>query len=174
MEPNGPFQMQYYEQGHGNSNGFPPNYSQNPGISSPNNNLQSSQPTPYPYRPMENGISRFMNESFEGQSYPQHPSQFYQQPGVNSRRSDPNFPMKNQMGAQGFPSQMQHPNFATSRDNFSSGSYNSFVSANMKGRLPSEGDMFTSSAQNFPQMRQNFTTSVSRVSFHGPRICLVE
>ncbi len=164
MEPNGPFPMQYYDQGHGNSNGFPPNFSQSPSISSPNNSM-TNQAAPYAYRPMENGISRYMNESFDGQNFGQHPSQFYQQSGINPRRNDSNFPMKTQqMGAQGFPNpQMQ--GFGTSRDNFSSGNFNSFMPGNMNERIQQEGDMFTSSAQNFPQVRQNPINSLSRVSF---------
>ncbi len=162
MEPNGPFPMQYYDQGHGNSNGFPPNFSQSPSISSPNsNNSLSSPAAPYGFRPMENGISRYMNEQFDGQNFGQHPAQFFQQSAANSRRNDPNFAMKNQ--AQGFPNQMQQ-HFATSRDNYSSGNFNSFMSPNMKERLQSEGEMLNSSAQNFSQVRMNPTTSVPRVS----------
>ena len=161
MEPNSPFQMQYYDQGHGNSNGFPPSYSQSPGMSSPSNNLPSQTP-PYAYRSMENGMSRFMADSFDSQNFQQHPNQFYQQQ-QNVRRNEANFPFKNQ---QGFPSQPQQAgNFVGSnRDVFSSPNYNSFLPSSMKGRMPSDGDMFASSAQNFPQPRQSFTTSASRVS----------
>ena len=161
MEPNSPFQMQFYDQGHGNANGFPPNYSQSPGMSSPNNSL-SSQTPPYGYRGMENGMSRFMPDQFDSQSFQQHPSQYYQQQ-QNMRRNDPSFPFKNQLGSQqGF--QNQQGNYVGSRDSFSSANYNSFLPSNMKGRMPSESDMFPSSAQSFSQGRQNFTTSSSRVS----------
>lgn len=154
--------MQYYDQqGHGNSNGFPPSYSQSPGMSSPSNNLPSQTP-PYAYRSMENGMSRFMAEPFDSQNFQQHPNQFYQQQ-QNVRRNEANFPFKNQ---QGFPSQPQQAgNFVGSnRDGFSGPNYNSFLSSNMKGRMPSDSDMFASSAQNFSQARQSFTTSSSRVS----------
>jgi len=162
MEPNSPFQMQFYDQGHGNANGFPPNYSQSPGMSSPNNSL-SSQTPPYGYRGMENGMSRFMPDQFDSQSFQQHPNQYYQQQ-QNMRRNDPSFPFKNQLGSQqGF--QNQQGNYVGSRDSFSSANYNSFLPSNMKGRMPSESDMFPSSAQSFSQGRQNFTTSSSRDPF---------
>ena len=161
MEQNSPFQMQFYDQGHGNANGFPSNYSQSPGMSSPNNSL-SSQTPPYGYRGMENGMSRFMADQFDSQNFQQHPNQFYQQQ-QNMRRNDANFPFKNQLGSQqGY--QNQQGNYVGSRDGFSSPNYNSFLPSNMKGRMPSESDMYPSSAQNFPQGRQNFSTSSSRVS----------
>lgn len=164
MEPNSPFQMQYYDQGHGNSNGFPPSYSQSPGMSSPNNSL-SSQTPPYAFRGMENGMSRFMADQFDSQNFQQHPNQFYQQQ-QNMRRNDGNFPYKSQLGSQqGFPN--QQGNFVANHDSFSNATYNSFLPSNMKGRMPSDSDMFSSSAQSFSQARQNFTTSVSRVSLES-------
>eukprot|EP00794_Sanderia_malayensis_P000399 gene399-1033_t len=166
MEPNGPFQMQYYDQGHGNSNGFPQTFSQSPSISSPNNSM--SNPAAYAYRPMENGISRYMNESFDNQNFAQHPSQYYQQPNVNQRRND--FPVKSQqIGGQNFlpQTQIQQPNFAT-RDSFSSGgNFNSFMPTNMKDRMVADSDMFTSSAPNFSQVRQNPINSMPRDVFSG-------
>ena len=152
--------MQFYDQGHGNSNGFLPSYSQSPGMSSPNNNLPSQTP-PFGYRGMENGMSRFMPEPFETQNFPQHANQYYQQQ-QNLRRNDANFNYKNQLGSQGYPN--QQGNFVGNRENFSGSNFNSFAPSSMKGRMPSDSDMFASSAQNFSQGRQSFTNSVSRVS----------